>query len=157
MSYGNFEQGFYHPVNTEKYIGKGAPVYRSSWEKRTMFFFDNNKYVIKWASEQVIIPYHLPPEIDPTQKLRRYFTDFYVQIVDVNGNIQKYLVEVKPKKQSLPPVEPKRNTTKTKSRYKREVLVYITNQAKWKAAIDYCNKKGYKFKVLTEEDIFKLM
>ena len=43
---------------------------------------------------------------------------------------------------------------KTK-KYITEVVTYGVNQAKWKAAEEFCEKRGWKFKVLTEKDLFK--
>jgi hypothetical protein len=156
MSYGKWEQGFYYPVNKDKYIGNDKPVFRSSWEKKCMAYFDMNKNCVKWASEKIIIPYRLPKAIDPNQKLRRYFTDFYCQFLDVNGNIQKYLVEVKPQSQIDAPKLPKKMTKKSESNYKKRAIVYMINQAKWQAAEEYCIKKGYKFLKLNEQDILNL-
>jgi len=34
------------------------------------------------------------------------------------------------------------------------VFTYAKNTAKWKAAEEYCRKKGWKFKILSEKDIF---
>ena len=59
------------------------------------------------------------------------------------------LIEVKPKKQCFPPKEPKRKTRK----YKQQVLTYIINQAKFKAAGDFCNDRKMGFRILTEDHL----
>jgi hypothetical protein len=159
MTYGNFTQGFFYPKHPEKYIGNSKPVYRSSYELRTMHFMDDNQYILKWSSERVVIPYKLPDSFykDPSKnRTRRYFVDFYCEVKDINGEIKKYLVEVKPKNQTVPPVLPKRQTDKSIRNYKRKAITYVINDSKWKAAEQYCKKMGYIFKKLTEEEIYNL-
>ena len=39
-------------------------------------------------------------------------------------------------------------------RYLREVYTYGVNEAKWKAAEEYCKDSGWKFQILTEEHLF---
>ena len=50
--------GRYRVKNTNKYEGDAKDVvYRSLWEKHAFKWCDNNPKVIKWSSEEVIIPY----------------------------------------------------------------------------------------------------
>ena len=65
------------------------------------------------------------------------------------GRINKYVVEVKPKKQTKEPKRPPR-TTKT---YINEVKTYAVNQAKWKAATEFCLDNGVEFKIITEDEL----
>ena len=54
-------KGKYKPKYRSKY--KGDPtkiIYRSLWERRFMVYCDENPNIIKWASEEVIIPYRSP-------------------------------------------------------------------------------------------------
>jgi hypothetical protein len=144
----NYKQGFFKPVNPKKYIGDPTNiVYRSGWEKRVMDWLDTNTNVVRWGSEEIVIPYVSP--ID--NKLHRYFTDFYVEAVGRDGETRKMILEVKPKAQTQEPKRPQRTT----KRYITEVMTYGVNQAKWKAAEDYCRHKGWEFKVITESDLFK--
>jgi len=144
----NYKQGFFKPVNPKKYIGDPTNiVYRSGWEKRVMDWLDTNTNVVRWGSEEIVIPYVSP--ID--NKLHRYFTDFYVEAVGRDGETRKMLLEVKPKAQTQEPKRPQRTT----KRYITEVMTYGVNQAKWKAAEDYCRHKGWEFRVITESDLFK--
>lgn len=133
-----------------KYIGSDLPIYRSSWEERVMYYFTHNKNVVRWSSEKVVIPYKNPLD----GKVHRYYVDFYCEMMSNSGNIGKYLVEVKPKKQCIPPIVPKNKTAKAKARYNKEAEVFIINQAKWKAANAFSESKGWKFVILTEEDLF---
>ena len=44
-------KGRYIPENPKKY--KGDPtniIYRSSWEKQMMIYFDNNEHIVEWQS-----------------------------------------------------------------------------------------------------------
>ena len=61
----------------------------------------------------------------------------------------KYLIEIKPKKQTLEPKKPKRKTP----RYITEVTTYVTNQAKWEAAREWCADRRMEFLILTEEHL----
>ena len=60
------------------------------------------------------------------------------------------ILEVKPAKQSVEP-EVRKKVTK---RYINEVMTYGVNQAKWKAAEEYCLDRKWKFKVITEKELF---
>jgi hypothetical protein len=139
-------KGFFKPKNPQKYKGNPTQIiYRSSWECRVMNFLDNNPSVIQWSSEEIVIPYLSP--ID--RKVHRYFPDFYIKVKDKNNNIKEMIWEIKPKKQSSQPKKQSRITQK----YINEVVTWGINEAKWKAAQEYCLDRGWQFKVLTEEDI----
>ena len=142
MSY----KGKYQPSFPKKY--KGDPtniVYRSLWERTFMKYCDTNENILEWFSEEIAVPYRSP--ID--NKIHRYFPDFYIKVKESNGQIKKYIIEIKPKKQTIEPIPQKR---KTKG-YIYEVYEYAKNQAKWKAAEEWCADRGYEFKVLTEDDL----
>lgn len=141
-----FYKGKYSLAYPKKYRGDIHDiVYRSSWELKFMRWCDHNPSVLEWGSETVIIPYKSPVD----NKLHRYFVDFYVKVKDKEGKITKYLVEIKPEKYTKPPEIPQRKT----KRFLEEVFMYGTNQAKWKAANDFCLDRGMKFLVLTESDL----
>ena len=143
----NYKQGFFKPRNPEKYIGDPTNiVYRSGWEKKVMEWADTNSAVKRWGSEEVVIPYVSP--ID--NRMHRYFVDFYVEAVRSDGGTKVMLLEVKPAGQTQAPKAPKRKT----KRYITEVMTYGVNQAKWKAAEDYCTHKGWEFRLVTEAEIF---
>ena len=139
-------KGKYKVRNYRKY--KGDPtgvIYRSLWEKKFMDYCDKNRNVIEWSSEEHKIPYKDPV----AKKWRRYFPDFYMKVKEANGKIQSYLVEVKPLKQTECP-KPRRVKTKA---YLSEVMTYATNSAKWEAAIEYCDDRKWKFKLITEREL----
>ena len=138
--------GTFRPRNPQKYVGDHTNIiYRSSWECRLMDWFDRNPNVISWASEEVTVPYKSPVD----GKFHRYFPDFVVKIREQSGKTKTMMIEVKPKKQTMEPPVQKR---KTKS-YINEVVTYGVNQAKWKAANEYCLDRGWEFKVITEEHL----
>ena len=137
MSY----KGRYTPKNPNKY--KGNPhriVYRSLWERKFMKYCDFNDAVLEWGSEEIIIPYKSP--IDG--KWHRYFPDFWVKTAK-----GETLIEIKPKKQTKPP----KHNPKHKRRYLKEVKTFAINEAKWKAAEIVCEKRGWKWKILTEDTL----
>ena len=111
-----------------------------------MKYCDTNENILEWFSEEIAVPYRSP--ID--NKIHRYFPDFYIKVKESNGSIKKYIIEIKPKKQTLEPIPQKR---KTKG-YIYEVYEYAKNQAKWNAAKEWCADRGYEFKVLTEDNLF---
>ena len=49
-----YRQGVFRPNNIEKYIGKGHPVYRSSWELKFFRWADLNENVLAWGSENIV-------------------------------------------------------------------------------------------------------
>jgi len=139
-----FIQGLYTPINKNKYMGSTNPVYRSALERDFFLFFDKNSNVTAWVSEGIVIPYY--NDID--HKVHNYYVDLIAAIKDQSGNIQKYLIELKPFAQTQPPVPSEK---KRKSTVLYENLMWHKNQCKWKAASDYAAKKGMKFIILTEK------
>lgn len=136
-------KGKYTVKNKGKYRGRIDNVtYRSLWELCVMKYLDANPNIEFWSSEETIIPYI--SEADGQR--HRYNMDFTVKYKD--GSM--HLWEVKPYKQTQPPEKPKRLTVKSKERYMNEILTFQTNLSKWKAAKALSDKKGWKFKILTE-------
>ena len=134
------------PENSSKYIGDPNKIIcRSLWERRVCKYLDFNKNVIRWGSEELVIPYYSP--ID--KKKHRYYPDFIAEIKTTDGKITTYVIEVKPKKQTKPP---KQKNKKNKS-YLNECIIYTINEAKWKSAQNLCKKEGWKFIILTEDSI----
>ena len=142
----NYRQGFYRPKYPEKYKGNSNNiVYRSNYELVAFRFFDNNPNVLEWSSEETIIPYQNPL----TGRISRYFVDIYAKMKDKQGNIKKFLIEIKPHSQTLPPNQKQRNMKTL--RYQQ--AEYVKNQAKWKSASDYCSKRDMNFVLLTEKHL----
>lgn len=134
-------QGKFKPRNPKKY--KGDPtkiVFRSSWEQTFFNFCDMSEGIEWWSSEELAIPYRSPLD----GKLHRYFPD-----VILKTKKETLMVEIKPKAQTRPPVKKSRVTR----RYINEVATWGVNEAKWKAAIDFCKDRKWKFKFITEDDL----
>jgi len=134
------------PNTPEKYKGRYPIVIRSSWEKAFCQWCDSNPMVIKWSSESIAIPYYDPVK----RRRRRYFPDFFMVVKDKSEKKIEYIVEIKPFKETVPP-KPGKKRKKTRLYEER---TWSTNQAKWKAANDFCKKFRYIFKIITEKELF---
>lgn len=138
--------GKFYPQNPQKYKGNyNNIIYRSSWECRVMNWLDKNESVIEWGSEEFSIPYKSPVD----GKMHRYYPDFFVRVQQKDGIIRAMVIEIKPMKQTKPPEKKKRVT----KQYIQEVVTWGINEAKWKAATEFCLDRGWTFKVLTEHDL----
>lgn len=134
-------KGLFKVKNRHKYVGNvNNVVYRSGWELKVMMDLDHDSKVMRWSSEELMIPYILQG------RRRRYYPDFFVEYIDGT----KELWEIKPHKETRPP-------TKSKSRRRliQEATTFEMNKAKWAAATEWCNRRGVKFRVLTEKELFK--
>lgn len=146
MLYTKTYKGKFRTKNPAKYKGDiNNIVYRSLWELRFMKWCDTNPSVEEWGSETIIVPYISPLD----RKVHRYFVDFYMKIKDKNGKIEKYLIEIKPERFTKPPEIPQKKT----KRFIDEVFQYGVNEAKWKAAFEFCEDRNMKFIILTEKDL----
>lgn len=134
------------PKFPSKYTGDANNIIaRSSWEIKFFNWCDTNSSVIQWSSEETVIPYICPTDNRP----HRYFVDAKIKVRDRSGAVKTYLVEIKPDKQTRPPEVPKRKTRQ----YINEVMTWGKNDAKWRAAREYCKDRGIEFKILTEYDL----
>jgi len=147
-----YKQGFYTPEYPDKWIitesfdtNGNAIKFRSSWELKFCRFADFNPDIVKVNSEGIVIPYLNPIK----NKVSRYYMDFIIETK--NGNV--FLVEIKPKAQTLPPKKPKKITPKSELSYKKAIETYLINQAKWQAAEEYAKERGMKFIIITEKEI----
>ena len=139
-------KGRFRPQNPSKYIGDPTNIiYRSRWELLLMRYLDNHPHVLQWGSEEIIVPYKSP--IDG--RYHRYFPDFLVKRINKSGSKETILIEVKPEYQTMPP-EKKSRVTK---RYLTEVQTWGVNQAKWKAAEEFCKDRGWKWQIMTEKHL----
>lgn len=120
-------KGKFTPKNPEKYSGNvNQIIYRSSWERLFMVYCDKKPEIWNWSSEEIKIAYiH-------DEKNRTYYPDFWVDMIDKNGNRVEKLIEIKP-------------------HYQRTMKV---NKAKWLAAEEYCRDNDMEFLVMTEKELF---
>jgi hypothetical protein len=136
----------YKPSYPQKY--KGDPnniICRSSWERHFCRYCDLNESIVSWGSEEFFIPYYNPAK----ERVCRYFPDFIIKVKEQSGQIKTYVVEVKPAKQTIPP-QKKSRVTKS---YIHECTTYAVNQAKWKAAKEWCADRMLEFIVITEKEL----
>lgn len=139
----------YTPVNFEKYAGKPPIICRSSWEESFCRWADHSPSVVRWASEEVLIKYQDPntPIKNGKPHFRSYYPDFTIETD--KGEI--FLIEIKPYKQTKPPTNSSRKSQKTLI---TEQKTWRTNQAKFQAAQNYCKRRGWTFKIITEKELF---
>lgn len=138
--------GKFSPKNTNKYLGDPTNIwYRSLWERRVMVHLDENPSVMGWSNEEIVIPYLSPVD----NRWHRYFPDFFVKVKNKQGILEAMILEVKPASQSVAP----QKKSKITRRYIQEVMTWGVNEAKWKAAVEYCKDRKWAFKVITEHDL----
>lgn len=136
-----YKQGYINPLSCKKLYEsqQNKPIiYRSSWEKKFMYWCERCDSVLHWGSECVGIPYI--SLID--NKQHTYFPDFVIEMKDG----RKMLIEIKPYNQTIPPGN-------FNSYAGRE---FLRNQSKWKTVREQCEKNGYEFHILTEKTINKI-
>lgn len=133
--------GEYSPINPEKYVGSYPIVWRSTWELTICRMLDMHDSIDQWASESLKIPYFNPL----TQRQTVYVPDFMVEFQDRNGKMHLEVWEIKPSKE----------THLNEARSSRDRAALAVNAMKWKAAQEWCNARGAKFRVITENDIFR--
>ena len=137
-----FHKRKFIPIFPEKYTGDPTNIImRSSWETRFASWCDKNPSVLKWSSEETVIPYRCPTD----NRIHRYFVDFKITV----STGKTYIIEVKPAAQTQPPIYPGRQT----QRYITESLTFMKNQAKWEAAIEFAKDLGWEFKIITEKEL----
>ena len=140
----------WRPKHPEKYVGDvNNIIARSSWEVKFMNYCDTHPEILKYTSEELVIPYLSPVD----NAVHRYFVDFLILVKTQSGELKRYAVEVKPYEQTLPPTLQPKNR-KQRIRLINESMTYQVNQAKWEAARLFCRKKGLEFVVLTEKELY---
>jgi len=138
-------KGSFKPQNPDKYRGNvDGIVYRSSWERDVMKWLDHHQDVLEWNSEEFVIKYYY----DVDKKYHRYYIDFWVKWN--NGSVT--LIEVKPKKQAMPP-KPKNPRSRNAI---NEAMTYVKNRNKWEAATKIAEDNGWKFLIWTEVELEKM-
>jgi hypothetical protein len=136
--------GRYKVRDFKKYEGDpDKVVYRSSWEKACFIWCDSNPDIVKWSSEEIVVPY----KWDIDKKMHRYFVDLKVTF----KNKKTLLIEIKPDKETSPPKRP----DKTK-RYINEAMTYVKNMNKWEAANNFAKDRGWEFQIWTEDTLHSM-
>jgi len=146
-----YKQGIYNPINPNKCINsaKGVAVeYRSQLEFEYMYKIDRSPNVISWGSEVVWVPYHNPVK----NKTSQYWVDLIIH----HKKHGVLAVEIKPEKEIKAIMEnkaPKATARKKKSTLLYETKMFVINRAKWVAAKQFCNNKGWKFIRVSEKNL----
>jgi hypothetical protein len=136
------------PKNPAKYMGPNLHSiwYRSSWEHTMMMTLDNHPDVIAWQSEAIAIFYQNPF----TKQTKPYVPDFIVVYRDQKTNQQVIeMIEIKPKDE-MPGYRPGLREKINQFKQAKQVI----NAAKWKAAMTFCSRRGWRFRVACEDQLF---
>lgn len=138
---GRYQQGYIDTNSCKKLFPQmkhDKIIYRSSYERKFISWLENSPTVKYWGSECIKIPYFYVRD----QKTHSYYPDYFVEMTDGTCLV----IEIKPSAQTVKPVN--ENTWVGKE--------YIKNMCKWKATKEFCDTKGFQFKVLTEKTINNL-
>ena len=150
---GRSRKTIFRPKNPEKYVGNPSNIIcRSSWERIFCEKCDANDNIVTWASEEFSIPYVSPKD----NKRHRYYPDFLIKVKEADGKFKKYVIEIKPKKQTIKPkmkTDSRKRPRMTKS-FAKELENYAVNLAKWNAAIEFCKDNSLEFKIITEDILY---
>ena len=139
---GLYEQGYIDPASCKKLFKSQENkriIYRSSWEKKFIYWLENCKTIKNWGSECICIPYYSVLD----DKIHHYYPDYFI----VTDDDDRWLIEIKPSLQTQKPVNEEN---------KWGMREYIRNRCKWKAAKEWCDANDIKFKILTEKTINSL-
>ena len=141
-------KNIYSPTNPDKYKGDYPIIARSSWEFEFMTYLDHHPDVAEWSSEPVKIPYTnpLPTARNPEGNGQSiYIPDFLVTYLDKVGNQRTKLIEIKPLAQAA---EDRKRESASAS------ILRMKNEAKWGAAMQWAQRRGVDFLVMTEADLY---
>lgn len=133
-----YMQGYIDPKSCKKLFPgliHDKIIYRSSYERKFIYWCERNPKVKYWGSECVSIPYILLTD----KTTHTYYPDYILEL----HNGEKWVVEIKPYSQTQRPMN--ENGWLWDS--------YTRNMSKWVAAKKFCDDRGYKFKILTEKTI----
>lgn len=140
----SYKQGYYYPKHPEKLLGNHKhAIYRSGLELSYFRILDANPQVVKWGSEEVIIPYYF------NNKWHKYYVDLVV-FLQQGPILKKLFIELKPYKQTQ---MPKNSPRKKPQNYMYECYEWNKNNAKWASAKEFARRTGCEFHILTEKDL----
>ena len=163
----NYNQGNYIPKNKDKVIKlntQGGVYFRSSWEKKIMHWLDNNNTITKWGAECMRIPYQMTHFDNGDTKIKEhsYFPDFYYEMRLSDETLKQVVVEVKPMKEfqmvqdlNEGKLNVPENSMKKLKNFEYDLKMAYKNKQKWETMINWCNKKGYEFIIITEQHLKK--
>lgn len=159
-SNGKYRQGLYVPKNKDKLIkanSQGGVYYRSGLEQKMMIYLDNLESIRAWSSEYIKIPYEKTEYVNSTQMWETtnhtYYPDFYYELVRSDGSVSKVVAEVKPASETREPKLAQNPTAKQLKNFEYALKMWNKNLSKWKYMIEWCERKGFEFVIITEETL----
>lgn len=157
---GKYKQGLYTPQNKDKVIklnSQGGLYYRSGLEQKMMIYLDSNERIINWGAEHLRIPYEKNEWVQDKQGLvtssHGYYPDFYYELKREDGSISKVVAEVKASSETNEPKLGANPTSKQIKNFEYALKMYNKNLSKWKYMIEYCERKGFEFIIITEQQL----
>lgn len=157
---GKYKQGLYLPRNTNKVIklnSQGGLYYRSGLEQKMMIYLDTNERIIHWGAEHIRVPYTKTEWVSETQEYKTtehgYYPDFYYELQKSDGSVSRVVAEVKPSSETMEPKLNEKPTAKQLKNFEYSLKMYNKNLSKWKAMIEYCERKGFEFIIITEQHL----
>ena len=155
-----YKQGLYIPQNKDKVIKlntQGGLYYRSGLEQKMMIYLDSNESIIHWGAEHLRVPYVKTEWISETQEFKTtehgYYPDFYYELLRKDGSVARVVAEVKPHSETQEPKLAEKPTSKQLKNFEYALKMYNKNLSKWKAMIEYCERKGFEFIIITEQHL----
>jgi len=155
-----YRQGLYLPRNKDKIIklnSQGGLFYRSGLEQKMMVYLDTNENIVFWGAEHLRVPYTKTEWVSETQEYKTtehgYYPDFYYELKRKDGTVAKVVAEVKPYSETIEPKLADRPTAKQLKNFEYALKMYNKNLSKWKAMIEYCERKGFEFIIITEQHL----
>lgn len=157
-----YKQGLYIPVNKEKLIKantEGGVYYRSGLEKKMMIYLDQNSRILRWSAEYIRVPYKKTEwnanlkDFETTE--HTYYPDFYYELQRQDGSTSRVVAEVKPYSETIEPTIKENMTGKQMKNLEYALKMYNKNLQKWKYMIEYCERKGFEFIIITEKNLGK--
>lgn len=167
---GQTYQGYYILGRKEKYIGDpNLIVFRSAWEFSFCMWADYSPSILQWTSEPIKIPYYdkvskleeckklgLNPNNPANWVKKNYNTDFWIKIKNPAGEIEKWLIEIKPKeKLTRPKPVSKDAPLKDQKRFNTRAREFLINESKFEAMNAWSIRNGIKFYIFTEDQLEK--
>ena len=153
-----YKQGLFTPKNKDKVVklnSHGGLYYRSGLEQKMMVYLDNNPNIINWGAEHLKIPYEKTEWVSEKQEFKTsehtYYPDFYYELKKENGEISKVVAEVKPSSETMEPKISSNPSSKQLKNFEYALKMYNKNLSKWKYMMEYCDRKGFKFIIITEQ------
>jgi hypothetical protein len=129
-----------------------------------MHWLDNNSTITKWGAECLRIPYQMTHFDNGDTKIKEhsYFPDFYYEMRLSDGTLKQVVVEVKPMKEfqmvqdlNEGKLNVPENGMKKLKNFEYDLKMAYKNKQKWETMINWCNKKGYDFIIITEQHLKK--